>query len=281
MDVLKIIPDRIFYQVLNLGITDIRAVKLSGPLHRTADLTAPQIQNLRLFLPCFLQKFHLYIAAREIGKLWCKTLCLSGKCLLAPGICHRMEGLSRFPVFRTLETKFLTAGSLHPKFKKESHILAKIIDLASVRLHCHRFSFIGPDDFQRSIKRRLRFSKLRTVFQKCSLRQLFFLFRRKQPVSVPFSAIKILRTVNIRISHRTFQDPPAFIRHYLFPGAVLILQCQANIYSQLVSKGLISFIHGVKIPSVLAFSIVPAISSLHGTGMFRPSFKRAVTSNVR
>ena len=155
MDVLKIIPDGIFDQIPDFIITAVGTAELSGPLHRTADLTAPQIQNLRLFLPCFLQKFHLYIAAREIGKLWCKTLCPPGKSLLAPGICHGMEGLSFFPVLRTLETKFLAAGSLHPKLKKESHILAKIIDPASVQLHCHRFPFISPDDFQRSIKRRL------------------------------------------------------------------------------------------------------------------------------
>ena len=177
MDMLEIIPDGIFDQIPDFIITAVGTAELSGPLHRTADLTAPQIQNLRLFLPCFLQKFHLYIAARKIGELRFKTFRPPGKSLLAPGICHRMEWLSRFPVFRTLETKFLTAGSLHPKFKKKRHILAKIIDLASVRLHCHRFSFIGPDDFQWSIKRRLQFSKLRTIFQKCSLRQLFFLFR--------------------------------------------------------------------------------------------------------
>ena len=177
MDMLKIIPDGIFDQIPDFIITAVGTAKLSGPLHRTADLTAPQIQNLRLFLPCFLQKFHLYIAAREIGELRFKTFRPPGKSLLAPGICHGMEGLSFFPVLRTLETKFLAAGSLHPKLKKESHILAKIIDQASIRLLCCQFSFISPDNFNRSIKHRLQRPKLRTLFQKCSLRQLFFLFR--------------------------------------------------------------------------------------------------------
>ena len=152
---LEIIPDGIFDQIPDFIITAVGTAELSGPLHRTADLTAPQIQNLRLFLPCFLQKFHLYIAARKIGELRFKTFRPPGK--ESP----RTRNLSwdgralLFPVLRTLETKFSCHRLPSPELKKESHILAKIIDQASVRLHCHRFPFISPDDFQRSIKRRL------------------------------------------------------------------------------------------------------------------------------